>query len=78
MSSPAQPIINWRDKIREWAEKAAKPVSTKDTAWHDEMVRKATDSFKKPTTMKVAGKPKTATAKKPATKRRPTKLVAGK
>jgi hypothetical protein len=81
MSSPTQPIVNWRDKIVDVRNKIAnfgKAPLKPDTSWHDEMVRKATDTFTKPSTMKVAGNSKTATKKKLATKERATKRVASK
>lgn len=82
MSSPAQPFIDWKNKLSDWASKAEAwmgsgnaPVGKPETGWHDEQVRKATESFTKrkltPEGPQLgAGKKKPAAKKRAAAKKR--------
>lgn len=49
MGSAAQPFIDWRNTLNKWADKVKSwdtPIGKKqDTSWHDEMVKKANQSF---------------------------------
>jgi hypothetical protein len=82
--SAAQPILDLRDQLAGFAGKVKswpKPESKVDTRWHDEMVRKANESFRKAPEKKYVTKPaeKAAIRKKPtAGKARPKKKVAGR
>ena len=62
-SDPMSGLVN---KIATWAEKVdpSKPPAQKpDTSWHDEMTRKATESFTKPQS-KASADPKLGRGKK--------------
>jgi len=73
--NPAQPILKWRDKIASLSDGPPAQKST-DTSWHDDMVKRASESFRKkvsatgtkPATNKAAAKKK-ATTKKVSAKR---------
>ncbi len=85
-SDPAQPLLNLRDKLIDYAKKAKawgeSGTKKPDTTWHDEMVRKANESFRKEDEKKVVKKPaqsSEAIRKRPtASKAYPKKRVAGK
>lgn len=78
--NPAKPLLDLRDKLHSVADKFLsydKPMSKNkdasqktDTSWHDGMVKRASDSFRKsavtgtkPATNKAATKPKAARKK---------------
>jgi len=79
------PILALRDKLidtakkaKEWGEKGTKKP---DTSWHDEMVRKANESFRKEEEKKVVKKPAQSLGmkkKSTTSKAYPKKRVAGK
>ena len=75
----AQPLLNLRDKLIDLSRKTnGKP----DTAWHDEMVRKANESFRKESRRKTIKSPplqgKTIGKKPTASKASSKRKVAGK
>ncbi len=78
----AQPLVDTLKKLEkkynpaEWVKSAPQK---QDTSWHDEMVRKATESFTKPSQVKASTSQKTVVKKKKAPTKKPaTKRVAGK
>jgi CTP synthase (UTP-ammonia lyase) len=72
-------LIDFAKKAKEWGESGSKK---QDTSWHDEMVRKANESFRKEAGKKKAvKKPAQSEAirkKTVANKAYPKKKVAGK
>jgi len=82
----AQPILYYRDKLidyakklKEWGESGTKKP---DTTWHDEMVRKANESFRKESGKKTIKSPplqgKTIGKKPTASKASSKRKVTGK
>lgn len=80
--NPAQPFINMRDRLYNFAQKydpstPSKPAAQKvDTSWHDQMVKNANDSFAKRAAADKAATAKKA-AKKPAKKTAPKASIPG-
>lgn len=85
--SAAQPILDYRDKLIDFAQKfedwgkSGSKTPKPDTAWHDEMVKKANESFRKASEKTFVKKPAQSAVirKKPTTsKSYPKKRMAKK
>lgn len=82
MGSPAQSILNWRDKLIDLARRIESrdgPVGQRpDTSWHDEMVRQANRGFQQRAAAAQAAVPAAKTPQKRVPKRTPMRPAAGK
>jgi hypothetical protein len=73
--SPAQPLLDWRDKIVSASVKMSNPIYRKDDpSWHENMVKQANESFRKQDKQKkISADTASNTSKKSAPKNTITK-----